>query len=283
MKKYLERFIAWLMEVFGKQDVTKLKIKWAAHQLIFGGMAYEWWKMRRGDVAEICEFLAANGWTGVSLELAGEIAWWPKDRMQVADIQKYLREAIDDLAPWVEETRKRNLILKIIMWNSNIDQGRKLKPGYLEAAIDYLVKKYDTKGFLILPVSERDRDLDEGLRTHFISYVERIFPKEQTVAYAQGRGDAAFTEHHPSSFAAKPSGSGWSTLIVSDNGGTLREMHEDGVTGHAIKENVADLFKRWIGWGYSVELYAFWPSIRGKESKLKAIGSEFVRLHGSRK
>lgn len=263
--------------------VTKIKRVWNTHQAILSGMAYNWWKLSRKQVAELCELAASSGWTGIGVELAGEIAWWPRDRKQVPDVRAFLRKAVDDLKPLVEECEKRGLILYLVPWNSNIDQGAKLKPGDLEATVDYLVKKYGTKIFLILPVSETDRDLPANLRDHFIGYCERIFPKEQTVAYASGRPDAAYREQHPSSFAQRPSGSGWFSLLMTDNGGTLTEMHMDGVAGDTLRPEAQEKFIRWISWNHSIGAYAFWGSIRGKESFIRAVGNEFRRVHGSRK
>lgn len=280
-----EQIITWLMELFRVQKVTKLKLYWTTHQAILSVLAYDWWKLKRGEVADYCEFAAANGWTGVGIELAGEIAWWPHDRKQVGDIRKYLKEAVDKLQPWVEETRKRGLILKIVVWNSNIDQGSKLKPGDLEATVDYLISKYGTKGIMLLAVSETDKDLRQAVRDPFIAHVDRIYPREQTVSMFPRRGDSAFIEQHPPTFTGRPSLSGWGALLVSDNGGTLKESHKDGVTGHDMKPETVGHFERWTEWGYSIEYYAFWgySAFLKWKSKLAIIGKHFETKHGSRR
>lgn len=280
-----ESFVTWLMEFFRIQKVTKLKLFWTTHQAILSVWAYEWWRARRAEASDYCEFAAANGWTGVGKELAGEIAWWPKDRKQVADLRKYLKGAVDALAPWVEETRKRGLILKIVIWNSNIDQGEKLNPGDLEATADYIVSKYGTKGIMLLAVSETDKDLAQRLRDPFIAHVDRIYPREQTVSMFPRRGDAAFIEQHPPTFKIRPQSSGWSALIVSDNGGTLGEAHSDGVTGHDMRPATVGFFNQWTDWDYSIEYYAFWPfaAFRKWKKELAKIGKHFEAKHGSRK
>lgn len=271
--------------LFSEAKRTKLKLKWAAHQLIFSGRAYEWWKLKASEIEKEVEMLAANGWTGYGVELQGRAMWWPKDRMVVSDFKKFMRDQVDALEPLVGACRKRGMILKVIGINTNGDLNKQVRQtGIVEDSQNYLKEKYGTDGIMFLPCSEKDGDTLDAVRSAAIGNGERLFPKEQTVAYAQGRGDCAFTEHHPATPSAIPGPRSWNTLVVSDNGGTLRHMHSDGVTGNTLKEAQAEaMFAGWIDSGVSVDLYAFWTSIKGKEAFLKRLGKRFEAKHGSRR
>lgn len=266
-----------------RPKVTKLKLKWNAHQLICSILAYEWWKLKASEVAAFCELIAVNGWTAAGMELAGELGWWPKDRLKVSDIRKFLFEAVDKAEDFVEETRARNEILKVTFWNSNLDAGGQLKSGDPDAVVEYFVGKHGTKGIMALGCSEDDKDTNPKIREEWNRAVEKYFPKEQTVAYSRTRGDCAFTEHHPSSFKANTPGSGWPNIIVSDNGGTLREANTDGVTGDKPRGNADQLFHGWIDQDHSVDAYFFWRHYKGKEWFIKSVGKRFEAKHGSRR
>jgi hypothetical protein len=249
-------FINWLLSLLSFNGASR-KFKRDGQQVFAGFLAYDWSRQSYGEVREYVNSCVRNGFTGITFELMERLADWPRGE-QVADLDKRMQEQVDKIRIWISECRRAGLWARIIVNNSNADVNRTLNtPAIMTRAIDRLWSLYGENQILILPVSERDSDLNSGVRVAIINHAERLYSAANTIAYADKRPDAKWLERHMKD-PTIPADGGWSTIAVSDTGDILRKLHEDGVTGQKAKPEQWEAFVRTnLSRGASVCCYAF--------------------------
>jgi len=245
-----------ILSLFGINGQRR-QFKAEGQQIFAGFLCYDWSRQSYSDVRRYVDACVRNGFTGISFELMERMADWPRGE-RVDDVAKRMQEQVEKVGIWISECRRAGLWARIIINNSNADVNQNLtSPSPFIVAATQLKSKYGEKQVLILPVSEKDSDLNSSYRSAIINHCEAIFDRKNTIAYADRRQDALWLERHMKDPAAPASGN-WQTIAVSDTGDILRKLHEDGVTGQKAIVPAWETFVRSnIVAGVSVCCYAF--------------------------
>lgn len=259
----------------GGADTEKRILKVDGKQLFYGLAAYRITTFSEKDQRNLINLLVKNGWTGVSWEAHERIAWWPHGEKvnSIADYVTVMKAHCDKILGFVELCERAGLWFKFNDNNSNGDanklfradtsERRKQSEDALREVADYYTKNLSKfKNVLRLPVSEKDNDLNAGLRSFLIAHVEASWPDDRTVAYSERRPAARWTETHMGHIGSNAPGGGWTKLAVSDTGSIIKEL-TGSVTGGTMRVDAAKTFAgRMLGGGNSVDLYALGTGVQ---------------------